>query len=549
MTLRGTLASAALAAGVLSTDLAVLVLYLNPERSLPADGSTLAGGLFAPWALVAFLVFGSVTLLARALGLTRRRFHPPLPDLPWFTTLMFVAVSTGASIYWLNLLSWRHAIPEAALDGLVTSAITLTLASATLLVVATDALLFPDRPRAFASAVVVLAPVAALAIPLALLPPIVRPVRPAPVTTELVRPARRIVLLGLDGLGASRLGEAVSRGRLPGFARLFRDGASGSLGTLSPTEGPAIWTTIFTGMLPREHGIKSYFSYRIVGSEAEYDLLPKGTLVSWLERAKLVERRAVTGASRKRRALWEVLNAFGVPTGIVRIAATHPAERVQGFMVSPYFHLLSDDARRAEALYPQDLASEAAARIVRPADVDPALVDEFLPPGPTSTDTDARRVLVDDALAADLTYDRVGSLLRKAYDPPFFASYAYGLVLERYETMAGQWVAEAAQALRPGEVLVVVSGYGMEPVAFWRRVLDWMSGIPERGGTHASAPEGFILMVGDGVRAGATVRGATVLDIAPTLLYLAGLPVARDMEGRVLTEMLDDDFLAEHPVS
>ena len=28
-----------------------------------------------------------------------------------------------------------------------------------------------------------------------------------------------------------------------------------------------------------------------------------------------------------------------------------------------------------------------------------------------------------------------------------------------------------------------------------------------------------------------------------------GLPVARDMEGRVLTEMIDDDFARSHPVT
>jgi hypothetical protein len=40
-----------------------------------------------------------------------------------------------------------------------------------------------------------------------------------------------------------------------------------------------------------------------------------------------------------------------------------------------------------------------------------------------------------------------------------------------------------------------------------------------------------------------------VLDIAPTVLYLMGLPVARDMEGRVATEILEDDFARAHPVT
>ena len=57
------------------------------------------------------------------------------------------------------------------------------------------------------------------------------------------------------------------------------------------------------------------------------------------------------------------------------------------------------------------------------------------------------------------------------------------------------------------------------------------------------------MAVGDGIRPGVVLRGASVLDIAPTILYLSGLPVARDMEGRVLTEMLDDDFARAHPVT
>jgi predicted AlkP superfamily phosphohydrolase/phosphomutase len=38
------------------------------------------------------------------------------------------------------------------------------------------------------------------------------------------------------------------------------------------------------------------------------------------------------------------------------------------------------------------------------------------------------------------------------------------------------------------------------------------------------------------------------LDITPTLLYLADLPVARDMDGRVLSEIIKSDFKASHPV-
>jgi hypothetical protein len=58
-----------------------------------------------------------------------------------------------------------------------------------------------------------------------------------------------------------------------------------------------------------------------------------------------------------------------------------------------------------------------------------------------------------------------------------------------------------------------------------------------------------LLALGDGIRAGAVLQQASVLDVAPTILYLMGLPVARDMEGRVLTEMLDEEFTRAHHLS
>ena len=57
------------------------------------------------------------------------------------------------------------------------------------------------------------------------------------------------------------------------------------------------------------------------------------------------------------------------------------------------------------------------------------------------------------------------------------------------------------------------------------------------------------MAVGEGIEPGSTVRGASVVDVAPTILYLLGLPVARDMEGRVLTELVTLDFADANPLT
>src|SRR5262249_35499412 len=189
-----------------------------------------------------------------------------------------------------------------------------------------------------------------------------------------------------------------------------------------------------------------------------------------------------------------------------------------------------------------------------------------------------RRELVEQALAPDLTYERGGAVLRAAYDPPFFATYFRGLevvghsfmrfarpesfgdvrpderrrywhVLDAYLAYLGRGIGELAQGLRPGEVLLVVSAYGMEPVPQWRRAWESLTGESWVSGTHADAPDGVLLAMGDGIRSGVTLGSASVLDLAPTILYLMGLPVARDMDGRILTEMLQDEFMRAHPAT
>jgi predicted AlkP superfamily phosphohydrolase/phosphomutase len=62
---------------------------------------------------------------------------------------------------------------------------------------------------------------------------------------------------------------------------------------------------------------------------------------------------------------------------------------------------------------------------------------------------------------------------------------------------------------------------------------------PAFGPTGDHRMEGVFVGVGPGFRPGGLPAGANLLDIAPTVLHLLGVPVPEDMDGRVLTEVLD----------
>ena len=54
--------------------------------------------------------------------------------------------------------------------------------------------------------------------------------------------------------------------------------------------------------------------------------------------------------------------------------------------------------------------------------------------------------------------------------------------------------------------------------------------------------------MGKGVRAGTRIPDADVLDVAPTILYALGLPVARDMDGDILVDAFQAGFLRSNRV-
>jgi predicted AlkP superfamily phosphohydrolase/phosphomutase len=571
------LLSAAIAAAVSALALATLTLYLNPSLTLRAEARALLLSLVLPWAAAATVALALVAALASAL-----RWWPPAPPVvprrPFLAGLAFVALAVAAGLYWANLLAYRDALPLATLRALTLAAVAVSAAPALLAAIGLDRWLSGER-RALAAGLAVLALAVAVALPLALRPQPSASAPVVPVRLDAAQPSRRVLLVGIDGLGVQDLtGDEPAS---PALARIAKRGTLGPLATLRPSEGPPLWTSLLTGRLPRDHGVLSATSYTLVGSSSEWSLLPKGAAVGLLERAGLAARRPVVSTTRRRRALWNVLDAFAAPSGLVRVWGTQPPEAIRGFVVSPYFHLLSRDPQKARAaLHPRDLLVEVAARTMRAEDLDPALLADLADaPRAASPLEDPRlRALAETALAPDLSYKRAAEVLGAAYRPALFVvglhgydavghsfyreahpdafgdvppedAQRYGHVLARYAALVGRFVSELEKQLGPGDLLLVVSNHGLEPTPLWRRLLGVLSGAEVAAASHARAPSGLLLARGEGIRPGATLASASILDVAPTLLYLLGLPVARDMEGRVLTEMLEPGYAREHPLT
>lgn len=69
--------------------------------------------------------------------------------------------------------------------------------------------------------------------------------------------------------------------------------------------------------------------------------------------------------------------------------------------------------------------------------------------------------------------------------------------------------------------------------------------LEEWSGLHRM--DGILIIRGDPLKRGARIDGAEIVDLAPTLLYLLGLAIPEDMDGKVLEAAIAPPFLSDHP--
>jgi hypothetical protein len=60
---------------------------------------------------------------------------------------------------------------------------------------------------------------------------------------------------------------------------------------------------------------------------------------------------------------------------------------------------------------------------------------------------------------------------------------------------------------------------------------------------------GILIALGENFKRGYHLEKAAIIDLAPTILYAMGIPVPSDMDGSVLKEIFEEDYLHDHPIS
>ena len=574
------LSNAMIAGGLASGYLLALVLQLNP--SFPIDPGTLA-----PLALVLGLAYGAnLTVVFYALIVMRQILEVEVLSPGWLSVrllswLCTIAAGGGAAIMWLNLRGFGPVLDEAPAGRMVIGASILSAAAVIFLLIGLAHL---GRRGGRTSATILVTTMV-----LSVIGPIAArgPGQPPPLPTRAIaapsdvaaRADAHVTMLMLDGATLDVISPAVAAGRLPNFGRIFDQGAVLHLATLRPTQAEPVWSAIATGRLPMFNGIRSAVVYRVLGGAA-IQLLPDYCFAQLLASVGFLTEQPQTSSDLAAKPIWSILSDHHVPVGVIGWPLTHPAPAINGFVVSEAFHRLSETEVNFEgsmAVSPPELLSDARAALLAPAEPDPMAIVSMMgaPPPVNNYDTrrDGTQVVADRVHLQLLTalegrapgflaarfpgIDAVGHLFLRFADPSAFGDVSederekFGRVLDQYYGFVDMLVGREMERLGPNDLLLVVSAFGMEPLSPGKRVLENLAGNPQISGTHERAPDGFVLAFGPPVapRALAAAARASVVDVAPTLLYFLGLPVGRDMDGFARTDLFKPAFTSDKPVT
>lgn len=356
--------------------------------------------------------------------------------------------------------------------------------------------------------------------------------------------AKRFLLIGWDAADWQLLNPWLDAGDLPALNQLVETGVVGDLASAQPLDTAAQWTTIATGKRPWRHGITH---------TREFD-------------AAQNQSHVITRKHRRAAALWEILARQNLRCIAVGWPATHGSE-------APGARIVSDRYSEPTAgpgirpwppalpgtYWPPELGAKLDPLRVSPELIGVDLIAQYVPDWrKIDQQRDRRLGQLRVLLATDFSHQAATLELLAAGDWDFatvrfpalghlarlFLPFApprrpwiselefnlYHAVVKAEGRLLDQMLARLRQLVGPETTVMLVSAHGTKRPDFPP------AGFPPHDPEGWKSATGTFAISGSGLVRDGLLHGATVLDVAPTILTWFGLPLAEDMEGRVLVE-------------
>ncbi|HEX9826145.1 MAG TPA: alkaline phosphatase family protein [Flavobacteriaceae bacterium] len=352
--------------------------------------------------------------------------------------------------------------------------------------------------------------------------------------------SKKVLLIGWDAADWKLIWPLIAKGQMPALKRLIEKGVYGNMGTMDPPYSPMLWSSVATGKTPDKHGVHGFI-----------EIMPNMKGI-----------RPVTVNSRKAKALWNILHHEGYKSNVVGWWPSFPAEPINGTVVSDKFQKVNKDPKTKSPIVKGTIHPEALTKEIHDLRMFPWEITEahILPFIPNAAQIDqekdqglqsfAKIMAENTSVHAASTYvmrEKEWDFMAIYYDlidhfchafmkfhPPkqravpqnLFEIYKDAVVSAyRYQDMM---LERTLELIGEDTTVIVMSDHGFE--SGHKRILK----MPK----YPAAPAlehrqfGIFVAAGPNIKQNEKVFGLGLIDIAPTILHLFGLPIGNDMDGK-----------------
>lgn len=358
----------------------------------------------------------------------------------------------------------------------------------------------------------------------------------------------KVLLLGWDAADWKVINPLMDSGLMPNLKKFVESGTISNLETLDPPYSPMLWTSISTGKRPYKHGVHGFT-----------EVTPDGKSV-----------RPVMSISRKCKAIWNILTQNEKKTHVVGWWPSHPAEPINGVMISNFFQK-SKGTIDAEwpmsegTVHPKEEADHFAQFRMHFQEISAAHILPFVPEAEKARKFYFNNINAIASITAHATslHAAFTNIIRsKEWD---FAAlyldaidhYCHGFMQfhppkrphisqEEFDYFKGvvtagyrfhdMMLGRIMSMIDDDTTLMLISDHGFQPDHLRPRDIPKVHAGP----AYEHSDYGIMVVKGPGIKKDHITYGANLLDICPTLLTLMGLSVGEDMDGRVITGIFEN---------
>ncbi|MBU1702652.1 MAG: alkaline phosphatase family protein [Candidatus Eisenbacteria bacterium] len=381
--------------------------------------------------------------------------------------------------------------------------------------------------------------------------------------TQVDPSGRPLVIVGIDGMTRARLQELRARKDIPGFNNVLETGAWVRLDPGTGLIPPIQWTSLATGESYQRHGIADYKIETLRGLRTPLIVRPGqvGLYEAFnhvLPFFRLTQSLAIRSHMRQSKALWDLEDEVGRSNVVAGWWATWPADQIRGAMITDHAFLKLQQLIQERGDSSPDADSPAApawdpsgAHQLAGETYPASLLFELAPlmkAAPESVSPELSSTLY----TSDHLYAAASAYLQRKLDPDLLMLYLPGPDVMKRVLSKGkieEWESPFNRELNayidfisePLTDLLTYRGQAAGDQGAIKIILI----LP---GWKEENEDGWLIVSGANVQSGAISENRySLADAAATCMYLMGLPLANDLGGRPVLEIIEPGHAERHP--